>query len=301
VDKNIRGLGDIDKMQDGYRNSPARNQLYFLPFILGLLGLVYQFNNKKEDGIVTLVLFFFTGIAIAIFLNMPPLQPRERDYAYASTYAYAIWIGLGVLMVNDLFQRFLKGAGGIYASIALCLLAVPTLMAAEEWDDHDRSKKTIARATAWNVLQSCAPNAILFTYGDNDTYPVWYLQEVEGIRKDVRVINMSLLGIDWYIDQLNHKINDADAVPMLWKKEHYIGDRRNYIRYYQTPQVPQDRYFNLVDICNFMLSDDPNNMLQAMGMDEKENFFPTKNFFIKGLSKDEIAKNQIQLPERCSV
>ncbi|MCD6065023.1 MAG: hypothetical protein K0R82_2934, partial [Flavipsychrobacter sp.] len=216
IDK-ARGLGDLDKMQDGYKNSPARNQLYFLPFILGLLGLIYQFNNNKPDGIVTLVLFFFTGIAIAIFLNMPPLQPRERDYAYASTYAYAIWIGLGVLMVNDLFQRFLKGASGIYASIALCLLAVPTLMAAEEWDDHDRSKKTLARASAWNVLQSCAPNAILFTYGDNDTYPVWYLQEVEGIRKDVRVINMSLLGIDWYINQLNHKINDADAVPMLWK------------------------------------------------------------------------------------
>src|SRR5690606_10436409 len=135
----------------------ARNELYFLPFILGIMGLVYQFNRHKKDGIVTFMLFFFTGIAIAIYLNMYPLQPRERDYAFAgSTYAFAIWIGLGVLMVNEWFQKAIKGAAGVYASIAICLLAVPTLMAAENWDDHDRSKKTIARATAYNTLMSCA-------------------------------------------------------------------------------------------------------------------------------------------------
>ena len=121
-------------------------------------------------------------------------------------------------MVNDLLQKAVKGTVGIYASIALCLLAVPTIMAKENWDDHDRSKKTIARATAYNTLMSCAPNAILFTFGDNDTYPLWYIQEVEGVRKDVRIVNTSLLGIDWYIDQLNYKINDAAAVPMIWKK-----------------------------------------------------------------------------------
>jgi hypothetical protein len=291
IDK-LRGIGDMDKMQDGYKNNRARNELYFLPFILGILGLVYQFNRNRQDGIGVLVLFFFTGLATAIYLNMPPLQPRERDYAFAgATYSFAIWIGIGVLMVREWLQRTVKGAGGVYATIAICLLAVPALMAKEEWDDHDRSKKTLGRASAYNVLHSCAPNAILFTYGDNDTYPLWYLQEVEGIRKDVRIINMSLLGIDWYIDQLNYRTNDADAVPMLWKKEHYIGDRRNYVRFYASPQVPQDRHFNLVDICNFMLSDDPNNMLQAMGMDEKENFYPTKNFFINGLSKDQIMKD----------
>ncbi|HTM65654.1 MAG TPA: DUF2723 domain-containing protein, partial [Flavipsychrobacter sp.] len=223
-------VGDLDKMGDGYSNNKARNELYFLPFILGILGLVFQFNRNRKDGIVTFMLFFFTGIAIGIYLNMPPLQPRERDYAFAgSTYAFAIWIGLGVLMVNDWIQRLIKGSPGIYATILLCLLAVPTIMAKEEWNDHDRSQKTIARATAYNTLMSVAPNAILFTFGDNGSYPLWYLQEVEHIRPDVRIINTSLLGIDWYIDQLNYKTNDGDVVPMIWKKEDYVGDRHNYV------------------------------------------------------------------------
>ncbi len=291
VDKNIRGLGDMSKMQDGYVNNRARNQLYFLPFILGLLGLVYQFNRDKKDGIVTTVLFFFTGIAIAIYLNMPPLQPRERDYAFAgSTYAFAIWIGLGVLMVHQWIQKAVKGTGGVAITVLLCLIAVPALMAKEEWDDHDRSQKTLAWATAYNTLMSCAPNAILFTFGDNDTYPLWYLQEVEGIRKDVRSINMSLLGIDWYVDQLTYRVNDADAVPMIWKKKDYIGDNHNYVLYYKSPQIPQDRYFNLVDICNFIISDDPNNKLQTMNNDEKSNYFPTKNFYVPGLPASELVK-----------
>lgn len=288
----MRGLGDLDKMQDGYKNNPARNQLYFLPFILGILGLVYQFNRRKEDGITILILFFFTGIATAIYLNMPPVQPRERDYAFAgSTYAFAIWIGLGVLMVNQWIQKAVKASAGAYLTVALCLVAVPALMAKEEWDDHDRSNKTLARATAYNTLMSLAPNAILFTFGDNDTYPVWYAQEIENIRPDVRVINMSLLGIDWYVDQLNYRINDADAVPMIWKRDDYLGDRRNYVRYYKSPQIPQDRYFNLIDICKFMISEDPQNKLQSMGSNETENFYPTKNFFIPSLSREELLKN----------
>src|SRR5690606_5050335 len=138
------------------KNNKARNELYFLPFILGVLGLIYQFNNAKRDGIITFMLFFFTGIAIVLYLNNTPVQPRERDYAYAgSTYAFAIWIGLGVMMVNDWIQKLLKGSPGIYATVLLCLLAVPTLMASEEWDDHDRSKKTLALATAKNTLNSC--------------------------------------------------------------------------------------------------------------------------------------------------
>jgi len=283
-------VGDLDKMADGYSNNKARNELYFLPLILGILGLVYQFNNNKKDGIITFMLFFFTGIAIGIYLNMPPLQPRERDYAFAgSTYAFAIWIGLGVLMVNDWFQKAVKGAAGAYAAIALCLLAVPTLMAKEEWDDHDRSQKTVARATAYNTLMSCAPNAILFTFGDNDTYPLWYLQEVEHIRPDVRIVNTSLLGIDWYIDQLNYKVNDADAVPMIWKKPNYIGDHRNYIRYFDNPQIPKDRYFDLKEICNFIISEDQTNKLRTMGGD-MENYLPAKNFTAPGLSREQLVQ-----------
>jgi hypothetical protein len=298
IDKSILGLGDQSKMADGYVNDPknnkysaANNKLYMLPFILGVLGMIYQFNRNKRDGITTATLFFFTGIAIAIYLNMPPLQPRERDYAFAgSTYAFAIWIGLGVLMVNDWFQRAIKGAGGAYATIAVCLLAVPALMAKEEWNDHDRSNKTLARATAYNVLESCAPNAILFTFGDNDTYPLWYLQEIEGIRKDVRVINLSLLGIDWYIDQLNYKVNDADAVPMLWKKKDYTGDKGNYIQYYASPQIPKDKFINLAEVCKFMTSDAPEAKIQSMG-GTMENYFPTQNLFVPSMSKADLVKN----------
>ncbi len=289
IDK-MMGRGDLDKMQDGYKNNAARNQLYLLPFILGILGIIYQFNRNRKDGITTFMLFFFTGIAIAIYLNMPPLQPRERDYAFAgSTYAYAIWIGLGVLMVNDWIQKILKGSAGAYAATGICLLAVPVIMAKEEWDDHDRSNKTLAQATAYNALISCAPNAVLFTFGDNDTYPVWYLQEIEGVRRDVRVINMSLLGIDWYVDQLNYRINDADAVPMQWKKQNYIGDHHNYIRYNASPRIPQDRYFNLAEICQFMDSDDP--QAKAAFGSEMENYMPTKNFFVQTPSKAELVQN----------
>jgi hypothetical protein len=286
-------VGDLDKMGDGYSNNKARNELYFLPFILGILGLVFQFNRNRKDGIVTFMLFFFTGIAIGIYLNMPPLQPRERDYAFAgSTYAFAIWIGLGVLMVNDWIQRLIKGSPGIYATILLCLLAVPTIMAKEEWNDHDRSQKTIARATAYNTLMSVAPNAILFTFGDNDTYPLWYLQEVEHIRPDVRIINTSLLGIDWYIDQLNYKTNDGDVVPMIWKKEDYVGDRHNYVRYFDNPQLPKDRYFDLAEISRFMVNKDPANQLRTMG-GEMENYLPSKNFYLPGLTKEQLIQNNM--------
>lgn len=272
-------VGDLDKMSDGYKNNKARNELYLLPFILGVLGLAYQYKKDKQNSFIVFLLFFFTGIAIGIYLNMPPLQPRERDYAFAgSTYAYAIWIGLGVLMVQQLLARFAKKPLATYASIALCLLAVPTLMASEEWDDHDRSEKTLARATAYNALMSCDSNAILFTFGDNDTYPLWYLQEVEGIRTDVRTINTSLLGIDWYIEQLSYKVNDADAIPMIWDKWAYIGDKSNVLYYIENPRVPKDKFFNAEEVCKFMSSNDKSNK-QAMNDGKLVNFLPTQNLF----------------------
>ena len=284
-------VGDMDVAGDGVGNNPARNELYFLPLILGILGLIYQFNRDKKDGIITFVLFFFTGIAIGIYLNMPPLQPRERDYAFAgSTYTFAIWIGLGVLMVNQWLQKVIKGNAGSIFTVLLCLVLVPALMAKVEWHDHDRSQKYLARTTAVNVLNSCAPNAVLFTFGDNDTYPVWYAQEVEGVRPDVRIINMSLLGIDWYIDQLNYKINKADALPMIWKKQDYQGDNHNYVFYYNNPQIPQGQYINLKDICSFMISNNQDNKLQTQG-GAYENYMPTKSFFISTPSKEQMVKD----------
>ncbi len=281
-------VGDLDKLGDGYGNNKARNELYFLPLILGIMGMVLHFNQHRKDAFIVMLLFFFTGIAVVMFLNNTPIQPRERDYAYAgSTYAFAIWIGLGVLMAQQWMQRAIKGKAGAFLTVAICLLAVPALMAKVEWDDHDRSKKTLAHASALNTLQSCAPNAILFTFGDNDTYPLWYLQEVEGIRTDVRVINLSLLGIDWYIDQLNYKINDADPVPMIWTRDKYIGDRRNGLAYYNNPAVPQDKYISLVDVCNFIIDENKSSQLQTRS-GEYVNYIPTKNFFVPSLSKNEL-------------
>jgi hypothetical protein len=281
IDK-MFGRGDLDKMPEPYKNNRARNQLYFLPLILGILGLVYQFNRDRHDGTIVSLLFFFTGIAIVIYLNNTPQQPRERDYAYAgATYAFAIWIGLGVLMVTDWLRKVIKNStGAALAATAICLIAVPALMASENWDDHDRSQKTLARSTAYNVLSSCDSNAILFTIGDNDTYPLWYLQEIEGYRKDVRVVNLSLLGIDWYIDQLNYKINDADAVPMIWQKGQYEANKRDIVFYQQDPSIPKDRYYDLEEVLKFVTLDDKRAQVQAQ-TGEYYNFFPTKNFSIK--------------------
>ncbi|MGN6569495.1 MAG: glycosyltransferase family 117 protein [Flavipsychrobacter sp.] len=289
-------IGNINKMPEGYRNNAARNQLYFLPFILGLLGMVYQFNRNKKDGLVVLLFFFFTGAAICIYLNMPPVQPRERDYAFAGcTYVFAIWIGLGVLMVQQALQKIVNGRLAVGGSVALCLLAVPVLMASQEWDDHDRSKKTLARDSAYNVLQSCAPNAVLLTFGDNDTYPLWYLQEVEGIRRDVRIMIVTLVGTDWFLDQLQYKVNDADAVPMVWHREDYLGTRHDYVRYYNDPKVPQDKYVDLYDVCQFIISKDPNNMLHST-TGEAENYLPTTNFYVHGISKEDLVKNGMLNP-----
>lgn len=297
----MRGLGDLNAMPDGYHNNGARNQLYLLPFLLGICGLVYQFNRNKKDGIIVALLFFFTGIAIGIYLNMPPLQPRERDYAFAgSTYAYAIWIGIGVLFIYDLVRRAVKGPVAAIGTVLLCILAVPTLMASVEWDDHNRSKKTLARATAYNALMSCEKDAVLFTFGDNETYPLWYLQEIEGIRPDIRIINTSLLGIDWYIDQLSYKINEADAVPMVWKREDFLGERRNYLRYITpqmapqmgVPAVPQDRFFPLEEICKFMVDG------KKLPLDEEPmNYYPTKNFMMQTPGKAELIAMGLLHPE----
>jgi hypothetical protein len=206
---------------------------------------------------------------------MNPLQPRERDYAFAgSTYAFAIWIGIGLLMVERLISKWIRKASLVMAFI-LCIICVPALMAKEEWNDHNRAPKTLARATALNTLLSCKQNAILFTQGDNDTFPLWYLQEVEGVRPDVRIIIRELLSADWYIDQLNYKINNADAVPMVWEKEDYMGEASNYISYYNNPKIPADRTFDLYDVCTFMFK--PENKMRA-GNGNFISYLPTKNF-----------------------
>ncbi len=215
-------LGNQDLLPDKYRNQESRNTYFLLPFILGILGLLYQLSRDNKNFWVTMLLFFFTGIAIVIYLNQTPLQPRERDYAYAgSFYAFAIWIGLGVVSIYEGVKKYFRGklAAG-FIGLA-CLVLVPSVMAVQNWNDHDRSGRYTARDIAKNYLMSCKENGILYTNGDNDTYPLWYVQEVEGFRTDLRVANTMLLNSDWYIGQMRKKAYDSKPLPFTLPAEKY--------------------------------------------------------------------------------
>lgn len=272
--------GDQSAMPDSLKNNKAHNSLFMLPFILGIIGLLYHYKFHRRDTLIAGLLFFFTGFAIVLYLNQAGNQPRERDYAYVgSFYAYAIWIGIGVLAVYEFLKKKTKLSVAAPIATLVCLLAVPVLMGFQEWDDHDRSTKTVARDVASDYLNSCAPNAILFTVGDNDTYPLWYAQEVENIRPDVRVINLSLLGVDWYIDQQRQMVNQSPGVPMSWTPDKYRGETRNYIRFYDAGTFPQDKFYNLKEVMDFMGTDDPRAKLTTQD-GEQQNYLPAQKLFI---------------------
>jgi MFS family permease len=214
-------LGTQDNLPEDLRNK-GYNRFYMLPLLLGLIGLSFQWQKSRKDTWVLALLFILTGITIVVYLNQYAPQPRERDYAYAASfYAFAIWIGLGVLSLYELVNKKLATHYTALIVTAICLILVPGIMAKEGWDDHDRSGRHIVLSTARNYLSSCAPNAILFTNADNDTFPLWYVQEVEGFRTDVRVVNLSLLNTDWYIDQMKRKAYDSDPVPFSLTKDIY--------------------------------------------------------------------------------
>jgi hypothetical protein len=332
-------LGDQSKMPDTIRNNKANNKLFLIPFLLGIVGCVVHFLKNKKDWVVNFLLFIITGVGVVIYLNQPGNQPRERDYAYVSSYyAFAVWIGLAVIGFlklvkeknnKDLFQNtliygsvltflitvmsaqpgnfseiittaffitalfallvagityLLKAAssGGQnnrvinFASLAICAIA-PILMAQQEWDDHDRSKKTTAPDLAKDYLESCAKNAIIFTFGDNDTYPLWYAQEVEGVRPDIRIINNSLLGIDWYINQLRYKVNQADSIDVIWSPEQIEGRNREYMFYDpSSTKASQDVYYDLYDAMKVTLGEV--SLDAATGRDVGRRTFPVKRF-----------------------
>lgn len=282
-------LGGQNALPDSQKNNPSRNTYFFLPLILGLLGAFWHFKrNQKDAGIVGL-LFFFTGIAIVLYLNQTPEQPRERDYAFAgSFYAFAIWVGFGVLAISDFIKKKANQRTAAIAATAIGLLAAPILMASQNWDDHNRSNKTTARDLAVDYLESCAPNAILFTYGDNDTYPLWYAQEVENIRPDVRVVNLSLLSADWYVRQMKGKVNEADALPISMKDSQFVQGTRDFIRYtdYNIPGNVE-----LKNIMGILLSDNPQDQ-QQMQDGSRDNFLPTKNFKLT-INKEDVIKNNV--------
>ncbi len=217
-------LGTTDLPAD-LKNDTSRNKYYLLPFLLGLAGMLYHLNHDNKDWGIILILFIMTGMAIVFYLNQYPNQPRERDYAYAgSFYFFSVWIGLGVLALFDWISKLTGEKIAAPLAGILCFFAVPVLMGSQNWDDHDRSGRYLARDVAFNYLNSCAPDAILFTNGDNDTFPLWYAQEVEGKRTDVRVCNLMLLNTDWYINQMKLKMYDSDPLPVtLPVKKYYDG------------------------------------------------------------------------------
>lgn len=293
----ISGIKFLDNMRLGpqkdlpadLQNNKGRNTLYFLPLLLGLAGLVYHIMKDKKNAFVVFLLFFMTGLAIVLYLNQPPNQPRERDYAYAgSFYAFAIWIGLGVYALCDWLKniKISENIRNIAISV-VCLFAVPVLMAVQEWDDHDRSDRYMARDFAANYLKSCDKNAILITFGDNDTFPLWYAQEVENIRTDVRVLNYTLSGMGWYVEQLYNKIYQSEKLPFTLDKECYaLGQDINLAQASKDTMELQDA---LKQIIKASPNQQPFSQIESFKDYKYISILPTTNFKIT-FDKAKLAK-----------
>ena len=268
--------------------------LYALPLLIGLIGAFYHFQRKKRDALVVFLLFFFTGLAIVLYVNQPSIQPRERDYSYVgSFYAFAIWIGLGVIAIAEFISTKLNPKIAGVLATGVCLLGAPVLMASKEWKDHDRSTKMTPHDMAYDYLISCPPNAILFSYGDNDTYSLWYDQEVEGIRPDVRIVNLSLFTGDWYIRQMQAKMNQSAPLPITMPYDKYKEGVRDVI-YFDDKKIPG--YVEVKDIFDFISSDDKSTQVQYQSGDFG-NYLPTKNFKLT-VNEADVLKNHVITPDQ---
>lgn len=282
-------VGDQSNLPPDLKENKGRNVYYLLPLILGIAGMIYQLSqgkNGKEAFWLTGAIFFMTGLAIVLYLNQYPYQPRERDYAYSgSFYGFAIWIGMGVLWLSVSLEKLLKNKTlSAAVATAICLL-VPIQMGAENWDDHDRSGRFTCRDFGYNYLMSVAPNAIIFTNGDNDTFPLWYLQEVEGVRTDVRVCNLSYLQTDWYIDQMRREAYDSKPLPITWKRYQYVQGTRDVSYVYDVPQFPEMQLDSAID--NFILN--PDFLQDGVAV------MPTKNVYVP-VDRDAIVNMGIVKP-----
>ncbi|MDR1437082.1 MAG: hypothetical protein LBI65_03075, partial [Candidatus Symbiothrix sp.] len=273
--------GPQDNLPDNIAKNKGHNKYYMLPLLLGLLGIFFQvFKEKKgsEQFWVTFFLFFMTGLAIVVYLNQYPFQPRERDYAYAgSFYAFCIWIGLGTAGIIKGLKKYLKlppvvaAAGG-----SLLSLLVPLLMLSQNWDDHNRSKRYLTRDFGYNYLTTCEPNAIIFTNGDNDTFPLWYGQEVEGYRTDVRVCNLSYLQTDWYIDQMKRQAYESAPLPIDWQKYDYIQGTHDAAWILPQKNIP---YLEAGRALDWIKSDDLRTK-QVPGTNQEADYIPTDKIII---------------------
>lgn len=272
---NVR-LGSQENLPDDILNNKGRNTYYFLPLLLGIIGILFQVKRDPKQFWALLVFFLFTGLAIQFYTNPYIWQPRERDYSLVgSFYVFALWIGLGVYGLFDEFKRFITPKILAPVLTVVCLLAVPVLMAYQNWDDHDRSGRYTAKSAAFSYLSSTQKDAgaMLFTIGDNDTFPLWYAQEIENFRTDVRVICTSLFATDWYIDQMKKKAYESDPIPSQLTHELYRWGSRDAIYYQGLPGIEEKRW-NIKDFMNWVSSDDPKtkfkNVLLRKGADISE-------------------------------
>ncbi len=291
----LSGINFIDEAYVGPQHSlpaeiggnRARNTYYFLPFILGLIGLIYQLNRDPKNFSIVMWLFVMMGIALVIFFNSSPSEPRERDYVYAGAfYAYTVWIGLGVLALRDLIIWITRrDTRGVVIAAFIISMSVPTILATENWDDHDRSGRTMARDIGWNYLQSTLPNSIIMNYGDNDTFPLWFNQEVDSVRTDVRIMNTSYLGGEWYIDQMKLKSNDSEPVPFTLprSKYAYVND---WLPVYEKVEMATAK-----EIVDFIRNDDPRSKVE-LADGSKTDFVPTKKIAIP-VNKENALKSGI--------
>ncbi len=280
-------LGSQENLPTDALKNKARNTYYFLPLLLGLIGFIFQLSKDKRNFWVLLVFFLFTGLALKIYLNERPFEPRERDYALVgSFYVFAIWIGFGVYALYETFSDFMSRKIALPLVTALCLLAGPILLASENWDDHDRSGRKTALAMARKYLDSVDENALLFTIGDNDTFALWYLQEIEEYRTDVRVINTSLFNTDWYIDQMRRPAYKSKGIPGQLTHDKYKTGTRDAIWY-----VPVSDSTDIKQWLNWVASDDPRTK-EELRNGQLVNTFPSKNIRIP-VNKENVLANGI--------
>jgi len=275
-------LGDQSDAPGYLKDNPGKNHYYMLPLLLGLIGLFFQFDRDKRGSWLTFLMFFMTGIAIVIYLNQPPYQARERDYAYAgSFYSFSIWIGLAVAAVYSWFSKK-KESVAVASAAALVMLGVPALMAAENWDDHDRSNRYTAVEMARNYLNSVGPNGILVTHGDNDTFPLWYAQEVENIRTDVRIANTSLLGTDWHIDQMKYAMNESAPLDLQVGPRQYLYGTNEYV-------FIQDRMDTVIPLADVMRIFRHPDVKLTLSNDKEVDYIISRKFSIP-VNKENVIK-----------
>jgi hypothetical protein len=284
-------LGSQDKIPDDLKTNPGNNKYYLLPLLIGIAGMFWHYSSSRNDFWIVLAFFIMTGIAIILYLNQYPDQPRERDYAYAgSFYAFSIWIGAGFMFLYEKLQKFLKPVISMIIAFVILMAACPVLMASENWHDHDRSHRYTARDIGENYLRSCAPNSILFTYGDNDSFPVWYSQDVENVRTDIRVANLSYIQAGWYIDMMRQKAYSSDPMPLSLPPVKYIEGVRN-----QLPVNNRiDKPVNLKEIVRFAGSDDKKFMVDVSGKGDYMNYLPANKFIIDVDSSKVLANGTVK-------